>query len=287
LHCYTDRRGNYALTASFAGNSSLLPSTATTDFTVMSPPTVIPTFTPLPTATPEPTPTVVTPTAGVPTATPTAVALSTHFTAPGANLIGAPGQQVKASLSATNNTGGPETISSVTLALSNPGLFSSLSLSLGGQTDVITAPGASNAFTFSPPLALATGASLTFTATATIAAHPVMNFPDSGGVFYATMIPISPSTGSMANLPLFGSLTLLGFGLMLWPTGARRRLPGGALLTLALAVGQAGCGSSGPNTVTVNSTVTATAATASGADGTTQGLPLKVATIFSSTQVDP
>jgi hypothetical protein len=68
---------------------------------------------------------------------------------------------------------------------------------------VITLPGASNKFTFAGPLNLATGASLKFTVTATIAAHPVMNLHNGGGaVAYASIVPITGSAETKGDLPL-------------------------------------------------------------------------------------
>jgi len=217
------------------------------------------------------------------------VAPVTDFTAPGGSQVGAPGQQVNASFTAANNTGAAETISSVTLSLSDPGLFSSLNLSAGAQSSATaTPPEASNTFVFSPSLNLAAGASLTFTVTATIAAHPAMSAPNGGGVAYAAIIPLSAVIPNAASLPLFGSLTLLGLGLMLWPAGRRRRLLSGALLLVVLAAGPLGCGGgSSTRTVTVSSTITVTAVNASSAGGATAGLPLKVTTISTSTKVDP
>ena len=272
------------------------PSTATPTPLPTHTPTLTPVGTPTSimtkSATPAstPTPTTMAPTATptiTPSSTPTVVAPATDFTAPGGRLVGAPGHQVNTSFTAANNTGAAETISSVTLSLSNPGLFSSLILSADHQSSpAAMPPDASNTFAFSPPLTLAAGASLTFTVTATIAAHPAMIAPNGGGVAYAAMVPLSAVIPNTASLPLFGSLTLLSLGMMLWPTGRRRRLVSGALVLVVLAASQVGCsgGSSAPTVVAVSSTVTVTAANASGADGATAGLPLEVITIST---VDP
>lgn len=58
------------------------------------------------------------------------------------------------------------------------------------------------------------------------------------------------------------------------------------MVLVVLAASQVGCsgGSSAPTVVAVSSTVTVTAANASGADGATAGLPLEVITIST---VDP
>jgi len=216
------------------------------------------------------------------------VAPATDFSAPGGSLAGTPGQQVNVSFTAANNTGAAETISSVTLSLSDPGLFSSLGLSADHVAiQAIGDPKASNTFGL-PPLKVAAGASLTFKVTATIAAHPAISALNGSGAAYAAMIPLSGAIPNPASLPLCGSLTLLGLGLMLWPAGGRRRLVSGALLLVLLAAGPLGCGGgSSARTVSVSSTITVTAVNTSGAGGATGGLPLKVATISTSTKVDP
>ena len=125
-------------------------------------------------------------------------------------------------------------------------------------------------------LDLGGGRSLTLTVTATSAAHPAMSAPNAGGVAYAAMIPLSAVVPNEASFPLFGSLMILGLGLMLWPAGRRRRLVSGALLLVVLAAGPVGCGGgSSTRTVAVSSTITVTAVNASGAGGATGGLPLK------------
>ena len=171
----------------------------------------------------------------------------------------------------------------MTLSLSNPKLFSSLSVTAGNQTSSATVPlAASNELTFSPPLTLAAGTTLTFTATATIAKHTAMNLRDSGKIDYAAVLPISVSIGDRANLPLLGGLAIVGLVPMLWVADRRRRFVFGALLILVLATGSAGCtGGGGSEGVKSKSTITVTAASASGGGGATAGLPLTVATVGS------
>jgi len=103
--------------------------------------TPVATPTPLPTPTPTSTP--------IPTATPTPAPPATAFSGTAANINASPGQQITASFSATDS----QTINSVTLGLSNPGVFSALSLSIGSQKiNAASPPAASNTFTFNPPI---------------------------------------------------------------------------------------------------------------------------------------
>ncbi|HLH76051.1 MAG TPA: hypothetical protein VKV28_04505 [Candidatus Binataceae bacterium] len=208
----------------------------------------------------------------------------TRFSAPGASISASPGQQVSASFSAVNDTGASESVSSVTLAISNPGVFSSLALSANGQaaSEVASPPQSADTFVFTPPIVLAVGASVSFSASATVAAHPTTAMM-SIGYAMAGMVPTGGSTlGSTADwVPFFVALLILGLMLMASRV-ERRRLIGIAALVMALALSQVGCqGSSGssPASTTVSSTISVTAANASGAGGATAGLPLTVATV--------
>ncbi|HEY1852583.1 MAG TPA: protease pro-enzyme activation domain-containing protein, partial [Candidatus Binataceae bacterium] len=130
--------GSQTLSASFAGTGQLIGADAAVGFTVLTPPSPTPTPTPPPTPTP------------TPTATPTPV-VGTDFSANFERLRGKAGDQVSTSFSAANNTGAYETISSVTLDLSDPQLLSALSVSANEQTGEAAGPiGDSNQFTFDP-----------------------------------------------------------------------------------------------------------------------------------------
>jgi len=278
--------GIVTLTANFRGTSLYNPSSDSKSFNVVqivaSPtPTLTPTATPTATLTPTTTPT--------PTATPTPALPGTGFSAPGATISASPGQQVSATFSALNATGAAETLSSVTVALSDPGVFSALALSANGQAATAGAspPLTDNTFTFAPPIALAAGASVTFTANATVAAHPAMaasnmRFASADLIRVASLTMTRNST----RLPFFGALMMLGLMLMAWPISRRNRLIGAAMLVMVLAMSQVGCnGGSGssspppPPPATVSSTITVTAASVSGGSGATVGLPLTIATV--------
>jgi hypothetical protein len=77
---------------------------------------------------------------------------------------------------------------------------------------------------------------------------------------------------------------LLGFGMAGWRSDRRKRSIGGMLaLVLVFAAIQAGCNgssNSSPEQNSPNTTISVTAAVASGADGATSGLPLDVARVI-------
>lgn len=262
--------GLLSLAANFAGTGQYNASHASTNFSVTQP---------TPTPGPTPVPTASSP----PTASPTPVQAVTRFSAPGASISASPGQQVSASFSAVNDTGASESVSSVTLAISNPGVFSSLALSANGQaaSEVASPPQSADTFVFAPPIVLAVGASVSFSASATVAAHPTTAMM-SMGYAMAGMVPTAGSMiGSTDWVPFFVALLILGLMLMASRV-ERRRLIGIAALVMALALSQVGCqGSSGssPASTTVSSIISVSAANASGAGGATAGLPLTVATV--------
>jgi MYXO-CTERM domain-containing protein len=137
----------------------------------------------------------------------------------------------------------------------------------------------SNAFTFSPALSVATGATVTFTVNATIAGHSAMN-ASPPSIAYASTVPIR--SGEDRGLPpLILALMLLGLGLFATSRDSRRRSILSALvLSMVLAASIVGCtGSSSSAPGAPSSTLSVTAASASGSDGATSGLPLDVAKI--------
>jgi kumamolisin len=285
----TDANGNAAcqvtaasagittLSANFAGTSQYNPASASQGVTILgATPTPNPTPPPTPTPTPPPTPT------PTPTATPTPV-IGTDFSANFERLRGKAGDQVSTSFSAANNTGAYETISSVTLDLSDPQLLSALSVSANEQTGEAAGPiGDSNQFTFDPPLRVANGQSITFDVTATIASGTAMIGGRVAVALAATSAKHAPKHQGL--LPLFASLGLLGFGMVGWRSDRRKRSTVGMLaLVLVFAAIQAGCndsGNSSPPPNSPNTTISVTAAVASGADGATSGLPLDVARVI-------
>ncbi|HUA34479.1 MAG TPA: protease pro-enzyme activation domain-containing protein [Candidatus Binataceae bacterium] len=253
--------GVETLSAAFSASSPYNGSSASKGFTVLA------AVSPTPTSTPTPTP----------SATPTPVMGTTEFSGSTADLSGTPGQQVSTSFEAVNNTGAAETIGSVTIALSHPGLFSGLSLSGAGESGQPSgAIGESNSFTFSPALMVAAGGSVTFTVTATIAGNAAM----LGGplkLAYANTLSPHPEDA----MPLMLGLILLGVCLALIERDKRKRaLIAMMSLGLLLAVAAAGCGgSSTPQPALAKSAITITGAQASGGDGAISGLPLQVAIV--------
>ncbi len=215
---------------------------------------------PSPTPIASPTPTASATAPATATATPTAVASATPIVptptpVPGAqasasNIIsaGTVGQTVPGgSLSVTNTTTSTETIGAVTVALSDPRLFSSLTLigSVNGgaaQTALTGTLASSTVFTFSPALSVPAGAVATFTLNATISVTPAR--ADSA-VRYAGLMAGRERPG---ELPLVVALGMLGIGLLAMPAGRRRRVLVIAGLIMLLAASQIGCGSNGTNT---------------------------------------
>jgi hypothetical protein len=200
-----------------------------------------PTNTPTPsvTATPSVTPTVTA------TATSTPLPGTVGFAAPGVLVTAAPGATVTATFTATNTTGQSETLSSITIAISDPLLFSSATLTAGSESaGTITPPATSNIFTFNPPLNLTDGQVQDFTLSVVVAGGSVMNAPHAG-IVYASIVPIAHRGTGRGLVPLLASLMMIGLGLMVFPADRRRRLAGAVLVVLVLATGAAGCGGGG------------------------------------------
>jgi hypothetical protein len=161
-------------------------------------------------------------------------------------------------------------ISSVTIGVTDPKVFSSLTLTatIGGAQTVSgpVTPASSTTFTFSPPLSLPTGQSAKFALSTVISMHPAMNDQRRLQYAYAAIIPTTggedENWGGLGPL-LFG-LALIGVSLL--ETGERRRLRIVAFTALALliALGAAGCGGGGGGggapAVTPSSTQTVQAA---------------------------
>ena len=208
-------------------------------------PTPSPSATPTNTATPSVTPTPsITPTVTA-TATSTPLPGTVGFAAPGVIATVAPGATVTATFTATNSTGQSETINTITIALSNPQVFSSLSLAAGDQSaGTVTVPAATNIFTFTPALTLADKQVQDFTVTAVVAGGSAMISPH-GGIVYASITPVNHRTSGRGLIPLLASLMMIGFGLTIFPTDRRKRLAGAVLIVLVFASGVAGCGGGG------------------------------------------
>ncbi|MGH7838017.1 MAG: hypothetical protein ACREQC_09390, partial [Candidatus Binataceae bacterium] len=232
-----------------------------------------------------PTPTATPTGGGTPTATPTP-ARTTLFSGTAIKVRGAAGQQVFNTFTATNNTGAAESLSSVTIDLSDPKLFSALALSANGQSGrgVATPPSKTNIFTFSPAIALAVGSSVTFNVTGTIAARSAKTSPSilrSGGVAYAAVEGgANPSPESTAMLWM-AMLALLGLAILASAIRSRRWIAVGGALMLIVAVGgcSGGGGSSNSTSSQPGSVITVSGAITIGAQA---GLPLRVATVTRS-----
>ncbi|HUA33021.1 MAG TPA: protease pro-enzyme activation domain-containing protein [Candidatus Binataceae bacterium] len=252
--------GVQTLTASFAGGGQFLAANASQGINVLTPASPTPTQTPTPTATPTPG--------------------TTAFDATFERLSGGPGAQVSTTFTATNNTGTSETISSVTIGLSSPSLFSALGVSANEESGEAAGPiSSSNEFTFSPALTVGSGQSITFTIAATIASGATsMTAPMH--IAYASVIATRAGAHD-GLLPLFASLTLMGLGLLAWRGDSRKRSIITALaLVVVLAASLAGCsGSSSGAPPLPSSTISVTSATTSGGGGATSGLPLDVARV--------
>lgn len=180
----------------------------------------------------------------------------------------------------TNNTGEAETISSVMIALSNPKLFSDIGLSANGQEGAgPQTPSNSNTFAFSPAIALATGASVEFTFSGTIAGKSMASaMPLLGqGIAYAAVERGEGPAPESRTIPWLAMVLLGGFVMIGWRRGSRSwLLAGGALLLIFII---AGCGGSSGGAPAPSSSVTVVGVTTSGAGGATLGLPLKIATV--------
>ena len=144
-------------------------------------------------------------------------------------------------LSVTNITTSTETINTVTVALSNPGLFSNLTMSgsvngAATQTAFTGTLGSSTVFTFNPPLSIPAGAVAQFTLNATLSRNAAQS--DTLGRYGGLL----PGGGSRSTLPMGATLGLMGIGLLAIPTGRRRRALVIAALITMLAFSQIGCG---------------------------------------------
>jgi BNR-Asp box repeat len=223
------------------------------------------TATPTPVTSPTPAPTA--------TATPGASVTSTSVSStalPGANVAAG-------TVTITNTSSTAETVSSVNVTVSNPGIFSSLTLNGGGQSVTVTPASATTNFIFSP-IGLAARASLTFSLSGVIAVNPVML---DSGIRYAGFTP-GLTLADNGELPMGAGLLMIGMSLMAIPAARRRRIVFGAMLAIALAASQLGCGSSsnGVRILSSNQTVTEIMAkSTSGGAVAVSGLPAKLSTI--------
>jgi hypothetical protein len=193
--------------------------------------------------------------------------------------VGAPGATVAAgTFTVRNNLQIAESIGSVSVSVSHPGLFSVMTLSGGGQSASVTPPSATTTFTFAVPISVPVDGSVTFSLSATIAANPVML---SGEIKYAGLILTDPLPIDGRTWPLIAGLLMLGGALLGLPASTRRRAIVAAVLGIGLAAAAAGCGgsSSGPTIVSSSQEVTAVAVTAGGIPQAVANLPAPLGTI--------
>jgi hypothetical protein len=193
--------------------------------------------------------------------------------------VAAPGAAVAAgTLTVQNQSSVMESITSASIDVTHPGVFSMMTLSGAGQSVTATSPSASTRFAFTTPISIPAGGSVTFLVNAVIAMHPVMLESE---IRYASLTPINPWTTATSAWPLTGGLLMLGVALLGVPEGLRRRVIIIAVLGLGLAAASAGCGggSNGPTGVSSTQQVTAVAISADGAAATVKGLPANLGTI--------
>jgi hypothetical protein len=196
------------------------------------------------------------------------------------NLTGGPGAQVSTEFAATNHTKAAESISSVTVSLSNPKIFSALTLSANGQAGIgnPSPPAGSNRFTFSPPLALAVGATLDFTVTGTISGSSAMNSPSilSPRIAYAADTRNTNPAPHSTTVPWLTLTIIVSFAMFVPKLRSRRWILAAGALILVVAVGGCG-GSSGSSGVSNN--VSSMSVTDATTQGPHVGLPLSLAKV--------
>jgi hypothetical protein len=238
-------------------------------------PTPTPSGGPTPTGTGVPTST---PT-GTPTVTPTPQA-KTIFSGVRLNLVGGPGAQVSTEFAATNHSNAAESISSVTVALSNPKILSALTVTANEQagTGNPSPPAGSNRFTFSPPLALAVGATLDFTVTGTISGSSAMNSPSilAPTIAYAADRQNTNPAPHSTRIPWLLLTIIVSFATLVSKLRSRRWILLAGGLILVVAVGGCG-GSSGGSSVEGN--VSGMSVTDATTQGPQTGLPLSIARV--------
>jgi hypothetical protein len=231
-----------------------------------------------PSATPRPTPMPIIISANVAAAQPSPVAVS-----------GTAGQTVNAgSFTLTNtSTGGSETFTTITVALSKPAVFSAVKLAatFGGSTSAgsSTSPAASTVITMSPPIVLAAGAQASFTLTGTLSSSTVVMGPNRGGPTQMASAA-SRRIGGTGEAPLALGVGVLMMGLVL-PGSRKRRLLLFVVLLAALG-SQTSCGSSSNNfqliPFSASSSVMVTGAAGTGPSGTAvtvTGTPVTLGTV--------
>jgi subtilase family serine protease len=185
-------------------------------------------------------------------------------------------------LTVSNTSGADETISTINLTISKPGLFAALSLSAavnGGTAQDATSGtiGSTTTFTFNPALSIPVDGSAVFTLSATLGGSARAE----GTIRFAGVMAVPG--GWRGGMPLALALCLTGLA-MLAVKRSRRRMLFGALALLLIAAAQAGCGGgSRGGGVTGKSQQTVAdggiAVSTSGGAVIVQGLPATMGTI--------
>jgi hypothetical protein len=245
-------------------------------------PTHTPIRTPAPTPvrTPAPTPKPTPPPTRKPTTPPTpAPKPAALVTSKSVNDVAAPGTRAAAgTFTVTNELAVAETVASATVSANHPGLFSSMTLSGGGQSVTVTPPTANTTFTFTKPVMVPAGGSVSFSLDAVVAANPVMLGKE---IKYAGLTVTATVPGGGSTWPLSGALLMLGITLVGLPGRTRRRALILAVVALGLAAASTGCGggNNGPRFETSAQEVTAVNVTAGGMPETVAGVPASLGTV--------
>jgi hypothetical protein len=164
-------------------------------------------------------------------------------TAPGPITISSgAGQNIQAGSFRYKNTGGAtQHIGTVAVAVSNPAILSSLTVTASGQSANVTPVNTSNALSFSTPIAIDPGATVSFKITAQLA---TTSSAAKDGLIYAALKDLGSSNHGGKG-PWGAGLVLIG--LVLAPFGNRRRKALITLGLLTLMAGFAACGGSSGN----------------------------------------
>lgn len=208
-----------------------------------------------------------------------------------ANGGGAPGQTLQAGVfSVINNLNFGQSVSSVTIAFSNPSMFSSATLTPppsfssypGGTTaspSITSPPASSTTFTFNPAIEIGPGSQPAFALTVKLSP---LSRNEAGKIAYAGMTARDGLRGAGAALSIV--FAMLGVAMAALPGGTRRRAWLLAGLMILLAAGAPGCGGDSPSGPSSTQTVTAVAVASARFDvnfsaSPPAGLPLKLGTI--------
>jgi hypothetical protein len=218
-----------------------------------------------------------------------------------ANGGGTPGQTLQAGVFAvTNKLDITQTVNSVTIAFSNPSMFSSATLAPPapgpGPSHVpsfvfplpqpgpvtVSPPSSSTTFTFNSPFFMGPGGEPFFALTVKLSP---LSRNETSGVAYAEVIEGSSARG--ASAPLWLAFAIIGLATAALSEGTRRRAWLIAGLPLLFVIGAPGCGGDS-NSPSSTQTVTAVAAQANVTGNAlivpmpavVTGLPLKIGTIF-------